>query len=249
MKYPTLLPLKIHQKATHHFASKTEYEKALLKHQFELLALQQKLHRKNRKLIVLLEGPDAAGKGGVIKRITGRLDPRGTGVHSIGKPNLVERDQHYFERFFTRLPTPGMITIFDRSWYGRVLVERVEGLCSETDWKRAYCEINHVEEMLADGGIPVLKYLLDLTGDEQKRRFKERAENPLTAWKLTDEDWRNRKQWPNYHRAYRELLKRTSTSPSPWKVVSAESKWLCRTTILRDIAHQAPIRLGWKRHS
>jgi len=163
---------------------------------------------------VIFEGNDAAGKGGVIRRMTQYLDPRGVVVHPIGKPNVVEAEEHYFQRFFQRLPKPGTIAVFDRSWYGRVLVERVEKIISPKTGQRAYGEILAVEKMLRDDGVLVLKYLLDVSRDEQEKRFEERKKNPLKSWKLTKEDLRNRKKWNLYHAAYRTMLRKTSPHTS-----------------------------------
>lgn len=239
LKFRSLLSQSEHKKAQTFFQSKDDYEDQLKGLQRRLLQLQRKIHVGRLKLLVLFEGPDAAGKGGVIKRMTEYLDPRGVNVHSIGKPNVVEIHQQYMQRFFARLPEPGMITVFDRSWYGRVLVERVEELCSSRDWKRAYQEINAVERMLVNDRTLVLKYLLDLSYDEQKKRFEERRKNPFKSWKLTDEDLRNRRKWPAYESAYREVLKQTSTDVAPWTVVPADSKWFSRVAVLGDILDRA----------
>jgi len=238
-KFRSLLPLSDHKKAQTFFDSKADYENQLKQLQRGLLQLQRRLHVDRRKLVVLFEGPDAAGKGGVIKRMTEYLDPRGVAVQSIGKPNVVEIEQQYMQRFFAKLPEPGVVTIFDRSWYGRVLVERVEKLCAPADWKRAYAEINAIEEMLVRDKVLVLKYILDLSYNEQKVRFEERRKNPFKAWKLTDEDFRNRKKWPLYESAYRDVLKHTSTDLAHWTVVPADSKWFSRVAVLGDVLERA----------
>lgn len=237
--HPSLLPQREHEKTKTRFASKDEYEKRLYEIQLDLLRVQQFVHRGRHKLVLLFEGPDAAGKGGLIKRLTQFMDPRGVQVHPIGKPNDIEAGEHYLQRFMARLPQPGMITVFDRSWYGRVLVERVEELCPPEAWRRAYGEINFLEKALQNDGILILKYLLDLTYDEQKERFKERRRDPLKSWKLTDEDERNRRKWNEYYLAYREMLKRTATDECPWRVVAADSKWHARVSILEDIEARA----------
>jgi AMP-polyphosphate phosphotransferase len=238
-KYRSILSQAEHGKAKTYFSSKADYENQLKALQGRFLSLQRRIHGQRQKLVILFEGPDAAGKGGVIKRLTEYLDPRGLNVHSIGKPNVVEIDQHYMQRFFSRLPEPGVISVFDRSWYGRVLVERVEELCPPRDWKRAYDELNAVEKMLVSDRVLVLKYLLDLSYDEQKLRFEERRSNPLKSWKLTDEDLRNRRKWPSYESAYRDVLKRTSTEIAPWTVVPADSKWFARVAVLGDVVERA----------
>lgn len=242
-KFRSILARAEHQKAQSFFKSKSDYDNQLKLLQKKFMELQRELHGispgrskgKPRKMVVLFEGPDAAGKGGVIKRMTEFLDPRGVAVQSIGKPNMVEIDQHYLQRFFTRFPVPGSMTVFDRSWYGRVLVERVEELCPKPAWKRAYSEINAMEAMLVHDGVLVLKYLLDISYDEQKIRFDERKKNPFKAWKLTDEDLRNRKKWPQYEAAYHDLLKHTSTDLVPWTVVPADSKWFARVAVMNDV--------------
>lgn len=234
-RYQSLLTDSQHQRAQRYFKSKNAYEEELESLQRQLLEQQQHLHRQGKKVILIFEGPDAAGKGGTIKRLTEKLDPRGVRVHAIAQPDALEAEQHYLQRFFTRLPSPGTLCIFDRSWYGRVLVERVEKLCPESAWRRAYAEINTVEKMLIDDEVLVLKYFLDLTHDEQKRRFEERRRDPLKSWKLTPDDHRNRNQWPSYYKAYTEMLKKTHTPQAPWAVVSADSKWYCRIAIYRDI--------------
>lgn len=238
-KYRSILSQAEHGKAKTYFSSKADYENQLKALQGRFLGLQRRIHGQRQKLVILFEGPDAAGKGGVIKRLTEYLDPRGVNVHSIGKPNVVEIDQHYMQRFFSRLPEPGVISVFDRSWYGRVLVERVEELCPPRDWKRAYDELNAFEKMLVSDRVLVLKYILDLSYDEQKNRFEERRSNPLKSWKLTDEDLRNRRKWSSYESAYRDVLKRTSTEIAPWTVVPADSKWFARVAVLGDVVERA----------
>ncbi|MBN8541333.1 MAG: hypothetical protein J0L82_13150 [Deltaproteobacteria bacterium] len=238
-KYGSLLAKSEHEKAQTYFQSKSDYENQLKQLQKGLLQLQRHLHVNRHKMVILFEGPDAAGKGGVIKRFSEYLDPRGVAVQSIGKPNVVEIEQQYMQRFFAKLPEPGVITIFDRSWYGRVLVERVEKICAPSDWKRGYAEINAIEEMLIRDKVLVLKYILDLSYDEQRIRFEERRKNPFKSWKLTDEDFRNRKKWPLYETAYRDVLKHTSTDFSPWTVVPADSKWFSRVAVLGDVLERA----------
>lgn len=239
MKHKSLLSAKIQKQSQHAFESQSVYEARLRDLQKKMLSLQQSLHRSKKKIIIVFEGPDAAGKGGVIKVLTEFLDPRIFRVHAIGAPNMVEAQQNYFERFFQSLPKPGTIAIFDRSWYGRVLVERVEGLIPKRDWKRAYREINAVESMLTGDGVLVLKYLLDISSDEQKKRFRERAENPLKNWKLTDDDWRNRAKWDEYRKAYQDMIKETSSKSAPWKLIAADSKWSARVDILTDVLMHA----------
>lgn len=230
---------KAQQKAKEYFSGKDEYELELLKAQIDLLSVQQEVARKKRKLIVVLEGVDTAGKGGLVRRMSQHLDPRMFHVYGIGKPTNEELAQHYMQRFFARLPNAGEICVFDRSWYGRVLVERVEGLATQKQWQRAYGEINGLEKLLHDDGFLVLKYLLDLSYPEQGRRFKERENDPLKSWKMTEDDYRNRSKWTPYQIAFRDMKRRTSTLHSPWTVVPADSKWFARVSILKDITTRA----------
>lgn len=234
-KFPTLRPKREQKKCQNFFSSKDEYQKQLEIAQHELLKLQNRMILEGRKMIIIFEGHDAAGKGGVIRRMAQYLDPRSIDVHAIGKPNVIEIDEHYMQRFFARLPRKGSIAVFDRSWYGRVLVERIEKLISPKTGNRAYGEISRVEEMLRDDGVLILKYLMDVSHDEQLRRFKEREENPLKAWKLTEEDLRNRRKWNLYHVAYKAMIRKTSSKKSPWIVVPSDSKWFCRVFILNHI--------------
>ncbi|MFZ4714727.1 MAG: polyphosphate kinase 2 family protein [Bacteriovoracaceae bacterium] len=230
-----ILPIKQHISAKKFFESKDSYDQRLKELQHKLISLQQKVRQKNLKVIILFEGPDAAGKGGVIKRLTEQLDPRGIQVHSIGKPTEEELKEFYMERFWRRLPKPGMISFFDRSWYGRVLVEPVEGLISAKQNKRSFQEINHFEKMLTDDGIIILKYFLDLSYDEQEIRFSERKNNPFKAWKLTSEDLRNRQKWNLYYVAFKKMLVETDTKNCPWTVVAGDSKWYARFFTMKDI--------------
>ncbi len=227
------------KRATQFFSEKSDYERELLKAQTALLTVQQEIFKRKKKLVIILEGCDTAGKGGLVRRMSQHLDPRTFHVYGIGKPTSDELAQHYLQRFFARLPNAGEICVFDRSWYGRVLVERVEGLAEDKQWQRAYGEINHVEKMLSDDGIVVLKYLLDISYQEQGKRFKEREQDPLKSWKMTEEDYRNRKKWDPYQKAFKDMTKRTSTSISPWSVVPSDSKWFSRVHVLSDIAVRA----------
>lgn len=226
-------------KARNYFLDKKEYEAQLLEAQIKLLSLQQKILRKKRKMIIVLEGCDTAGKGGLVRRLAQHIDPRMLHVYGISKPTSEELSQHYMQRFFVKLPSKGEICVFDRSWYGRVLVEQVEGFAKPSECQRAYTEINNFEKMLKDDGVLILKYFLDISYSEQGRRFKEREQNPLKSWKLTEEDYRNRKKWDEYQLAFRKMKKRTSTSICPWSVVPADSKWFARVHILNDILEQS----------
>jgi PPK2 family polyphosphate:nucleotide phosphotransferase len=215
--------------------SKKDYEEKLKTYQLKLLRLQRKLYEKQVPLILVFEGWDAAGKGGVIKRLTETLDPRGFNVHPIGAPTETEKKHHYLWRFWQRIPQRGAIAVFDRSWYGRVLVERVEKFAEPEEWGRAYEEINQFEKMLVDDGYHILKFWLHISKEEQLKRFKEREQNPLKRWKLTEEDWRNREKWDKYEKAVEEMVQKTSTSHAPWHLIEAENKKYARVKVLKTI--------------
>lgn len=225
---------QLHSKQS--FPSKEAYEGKLKLLQEDLVKIQSLVKMQKKKVILVFEGADASGKGGTIKRLTSELDPKTIQLHSISAPSVEEKQEFYLERFWRKLPKPGTITIFDRSWYGKVLVERVEKLTSVEAYKRAYHEINSFEKMLTDENIIILKYFLDITYDEQLARFTERKNNPFKSWKLTDDDWKNRKNWDQYYQAFKAMLKKTHTKNSPWKIVAADSKWFARITILQDFA-------------
>ena len=213
-----------------------EYKKLLKKHQLEVLKAQLALREAKRSVIIVVEGPDAAGKGGAIKRVTERLDARLMRVYSIVKPTPEEYQHHYMWRFWTKLPPVGQIAIFDRSWYGRVLVERVEGFCTEAEWKRAYQEINEFERTLTDAGALILKIYLHITKDEQLDRFKRREADPYKHWKISDEDWRNRKHWSEHNEAAEDVFEKTSTPAAPWIVLPANYKWYARVEVVKAVA-------------
>jgi polyphosphate:nucleotide phosphotransferase, PPK2 family len=215
--------------------NKEEYERRLDKLQKELLHIQQTYWHEKRRAILVFEGWDAAGKGGCIRRLTEPLDPRGFHVWPIGSPTPEEQGKHYLYRFWTRLPAPGTFAIFDRSWYGRVLVERVEGFASKDEWKRAYDEIVEFEKMLTDDGARIIKIFMHITEDEQLDRFRERMTNPYKRWKLTEEDLRNRARWDDYTKAIEAMFDKTSTDNAPWHAVPANSKWFARLRVLEIV--------------
>lgn len=217
---------------------RNDYETELAELQVRILRIQQTYFHEKRRGIILFEGWDAAGKGGVIRRLTERLDPRGCKVWPIAAPKPEEQGRHYLYRFWTRLPEPGTLAVFDRSWYGRVLVERVEGFASRKEWERAYREINEFEAMLVDDGVRIVKIFLHITPDEQLGRFAERLSNPYKRWKLTEEDIRNREKWPQYQDATEEMFAETSTSKAPWFAVPANQKWHARVEALNIIARR-----------
>jgi len=212
-----------------------DYEPRLAELQLAMLHLQGAYYHEGRRGIVVFEGWDAAGKGGTIRRLAERLDPRGCKVWPIGVPRSDEQGRHYLYRFWQRLPEPGTLAIFDRSWYGRVLVERIEGLASKAEWRRAYNEINEFEKMLTDDGVRIVKMFLHITPDEQLERFAERLGNPYKRWKLTDEDIRNRERWKDYERATEDMFDRTSTVAAPWRALPANQKWHVRIAALEHV--------------
>ncbi|BBB30239.1 UDP-galactose-lipid carrier transferase [Neptunomonas japonica JAMM 1380] len=229
---PTLSSLSF-KKST--IASKSKYEKDLKKWQLRLLHAQQAYFHANKRAIIVFEGWDASGKGGAIRRLTERLDPRGFQVHPIGAPRKEEQGKHYLYRFQTRLPAPGEIAIFDRSWYGRVLVERVEGFAVEQQWQRAYQEINEFERLLTDDDARIIKVFMHISPKEQLKRFAERLSNPIKRWKLTEEDIRNRQRWPEYDEAINQMFEQTSTITSPWHPIAANHKWYARIKVLKTV--------------
>ena len=212
-----------------------EYKKELKKLQKRLGELHNVIYRKKIPVILCYEGWDAAGKGGNIRRVAYPLDPRGFDVHPIASPEPHELNRQYLWRFWTRLPRTGHICIFDRTWYGRVMVERLEGFCSEKDWKRAYNEINEFERQLTDWGAVLLKFWIHIDQDTQLARFTERQNTPEKQWKITDEDWRNREKWPEYEVAVNEMLQKTSTENAPWFIIESNDKLYARIKALRII--------------
>jgi polyphosphate kinase 2 (PPK2 family) len=212
--------------------SKAAYKRRLDELQLSMLRLQQSYFHLNLRAVVVFEGWDAGGKGGSIRRLTEKLDPRGVRVHAIGPPTPDEQSRHFLYRFWRELPVGGHIAIFDRSWYGRVLVERVERLTEKPAWERGYDQINAFEKMLIDDGIRLVKIFLHISADEQLKRFHERIDNPLKRWKITRDDIRARRLRSKYERAVDEMFTRTSTSAAPWFVIPANKKWFARTTVL-----------------
>lgn len=211
------------------------YERRLAKLQGQLNLLMRHKKMRKRALVMVFEGMDAAGKGSTIRRITRALDARFYQVVPIAAPTPEERAQPYLWRFWRHIPAHGHSVIFDRSWYGRVLVERVEKFCTEADWQRAYHEINEFEEQLMDGGAILAKFWLAISEDEQLRRFQERADIEYKQFKITEEDWRNRKKWPDYERAVVDMIDRTSSTPTPWELIAADDKRWARVETLRRL--------------
>jgi AMP-polyphosphate phosphotransferase len=195
-------------------------------------------------LCVVFEGGDASGKGGAIKRLVDRLDPRHVRVASIAAPTYDEKRHHWLWRFWPLLPGWGGMAVLDRSWYGRVLVERVEGFASEDEWRRAYEEINDHERSLTAEGMILVKFWLEVSADEQLKRFEARAKDPLKQWKLTDEDWRNRDKRPAYDEAVEEMVQRTSTEWAPWHLVEANSKRYARVKVVETVVARVEAALA-----
>lgn len=224
--------------------TKKEYKEKLEKLQSKIQILHGELYWKRIPVVLGFEGWDAGGKGGAIKRLTEKMDPRGYTVIPTASPNDWEKAHHYLWRFWQAMPKAGHFSIFDRTWYGRVMVERIEGFCTTEEWQRAYKEINAMERDLYDAGAVVLKFWMQIDKDEQARRFKARQENPEKQWKITDEDWRNREKWDAYETAVNEMLIRTSTPHAPWVVVEGNSKYYARIKVLKTVVEALEERLG-----
>ena len=214
---------------------KKMYKKKIKMLQYEMLNAQQFLFNNKIGLVVVFEGMDAAGKGGAIKRLTERVDPRGLMVTPISAPQPHEKRYHYMHRFWRKLPQHGQIAIFDRSWYGRVLVERIEGFATEDEWKRAYDEINGFEKQLTDEDYIIIKFWIHIDEEEQLKRFNERAQDPYKAWKLTDEDWRNREKFDLYSEAADEMFEKTDTENAPWCLIPGNNKLYARVQVLKEV--------------
>ncbi|HWT70202.1 MAG TPA: polyphosphate:AMP phosphotransferase [Pseudomonas sp.] len=214
---------------------KDDYEEQLITEQARFSGLMRDKRMRRHALVAVFEGNDAAGKGGAIRRVAAALDPRQYNIVPIAAPTEEERAQPYLWRFWRHLPARGKFTVFDRSWYGRVLVERIEGFCSPADWLRAYSEINDFEEQLADAGVIVVKFWLAIDKQTQMERFQAREEIPFKRFKITEDDWRNREKWDDYRAAVGDMVDRTSTEISPWTLVEANDKRWARVKVLRTI--------------
>ncbi len=226
--------------------SRDEYRIRLLELQLAFRDLALRLYQERRSAVVVYEGWDAAGKGGNIRRATEKLDPRGYHVYAIGAPVGDDALRHYLWRFWRRLipPEDKQVVIFDRSWYGRVLVERVEGFAPPPAWRRAFREINDFERQLVDEGIVLVKFWLHISRAEQLRRFEQRSQIGYKSWKLTEEDWRNREKWPQYHAAVEDMLLKTSTRTAPWTVVEGNDKRYARVKTLATLVDALGRGLG-----
>ena len=230
--------------------TKEAYEKELEKWQGRLNLASRDPRFKAMSVVVVFEGSDGGGKGGAIRRVTSALDARCYGSIPVAAPTEEERAQPYLWRFWRHLPRHGRFAFFDRSWYGRVLVERIEGFCTEADWMRAYSEINDFEKSLVRHGTVVVKFWLAIGKDEQYRRFKEREKVAFKRFKITAEDWRNRKKWDAYESAVCDMVDRTSTTAAPWTLVEANNKYYARIKVLQTLCRaveQALERVPGKR--
>ena len=223
--------------------SRRQYDAQISREQLRMLEFGRAIYKFRVPVLCVMEGWDAAGKGGAIKRITYTLDPRGFTVASFASPRGNEKTHHYLWRFWKSLPRAGHLTVFDRSHYGRVLVERVEKFATRAEWSRAYQEINEFESHQVFGGMVIAKFWLHITRQEQLRRFKNREFDPFRSYKLTEEDWRNRARWEQYQDAIEEMFLRTSTPAAPWTVVEAEDKFFARVKVLRTLADAIEKRL------
>lgn len=225
--------------------SKGVYEQRLEELQRRMLLVQQGMFQAGRRAVIAIEGFDASGKGGAIRRLTQALDPRGIGVVPIGPPSPDDQGRHWLYRFWRELPRPGTITLFDRTWYGRVLVERVDGLAGKPEWKRAYREINDFEGALVDDGVDLVKIFLGVSKDEQLRRFEDRLRDPYKQWKLSAADVRARRQWDEYVEAVDEAFARTDTPKARWHLVAADRKWYARLEVLRIVTRELSRHQEW----
>lgn len=226
--------------------TKAEYKEKLKELQERMAVLHSDLYRRRIPVVLAFEGWDAGGKGGAIKRLTECMDPRGYAVNPTAAPNDIEKAHHYLWRFWQNVPKAGHVAIFDRTWYGRVMVERIEGFCTTDEWQRAYKEINDMEAHLAHSGAIVIKFWMQIDKDEQEKRFKERMAIPEKRWKITDEDWRNREKWDQYEEAVDEMLIRTSTTYAPWVIVEGNCKYYARIKVLQTVIDAIEARMKQK---
>lgn len=212
-----------------------EYQNKLAQLQLDLVRVQRRVIDTKQRVVLVFEGLDAAGKGGVIRRLTANFDPRGFDVHPVGPPNQMEQQHHYLRRFWQRLPSRGRIAIFDRSWYGRMLVEPIEGYCTAEEYARAPQEIREFERVLADDGYCILKFWIYVDKAEQLRRFKARETDPLKSWKLTPEDWRNREKFDTYVSYADRMFEATHAPLAPWHLIAGNSKNFARIKVARTV--------------
>ena len=222
------------------------YAREIARRQIQLRELSHQIWVEKRPVIVAFEGWDAAGKGGAIKRLTEKMDPRDYVVHPISAPQGEDKTRHYLYRFWRQLPERGQMAIFDRTWYGRVLVERVEGFAEEQAWKRGFQEINSFERQLIDAGTVIAKFWIHISSEEQLRRFEEREKIGYKAWKLTQEDWRNRQKRSQYEEAIEEMLMKTSTRTAPWNLIEGNDKYWARVKVLSRLVEILSKELKYK---
>lgn len=244
MAHPSLSRL-LSSSAFPSVASKDVYERRLDELQRRMVLVQQGIFHAKRRAIIAIEGFDASGKGGAIRRLTEAIDPRGVNVVPIGPPAPDAQGRHWLWRFWRELPAPGSITIFDRTWYGRVLVERVDGLAAKAEWRRAYREIDEFERTLVDDGIDLVKVFLGISKDEQLRRFEARLRDPYKQWKLSESDVRARRQWDEYVEAVDEAFARTDTATARWHLIAADRKWHARLEVLRVVTASLERHARW----
>lgn len=237
--------LKDLQKAPRQMKDKEELEKEAAELQLKMLKIQQAVFHKKDRVVIMLEGFDAAGKGGAIRALSEKLDPRSIKVIPIGPPTEEEKGKHWLYRFWANLPDPGNIVVFDRSWYGRVLVEKVDKLTDKEKLKSAYEEINQFEAQLQNDGIILVKFFLAITKDEQLERFEARLEDPYKQWKITLADIDARKKWDKYVEAMDEILKKTNLRTSPWHVIPANSKKFARVEVLKNVIKALKVCEKW----
>ena len=223
--------------------TREEYKDKLKVLQNKMKILHGELYRRRISAVICFEGWDAAGKGGAIKRLTEKMDPRGYVVNTTASPNDYEKAHHYLWRFWRGIPKAGHVAVYDRTWYGKVMVERIEGYCTTKEWQRAYKEINEMEEHLVNDGVIVMKFWMQIDKNEQEKRFNERVINPDKEWKITEEDWRNREKWDMYEEAVNEMLIRTSTVSAPWTVVESNCKYYARIKVLESVVAAIEKRL------
>lgn len=242
-KPPSGLPTVLSRLDTSLSLAKDEYQIELKRLQADLHLLHLAAQQQNIATVLVFEGPDAAGKGGAIRRITAAFEARYYQVHGVAEPTDEEVAQHYLWRFWRHIPRNGHVGIFDRSWYGRVLVERVENLARADEWRRAYAEINDFENQLIEHGSILIKYWIHITPEEQLRRFKERENTPHKKWKLTDDDWRNRDRWQEYENAVNDVVQYTSTRAAPWTLIEGNDKRFARIKILKTLCERLSARL------
>jgi polyphosphate kinase 2 (PPK2 family) len=247
MKKQKSLTGLLHQldKAPKEMKDKEALEEAAEKLQLNMLRIQQGIFHKKERVVIMLEGFDAAGKGGAIRALTEKLDPRSVKVIPIGVPTEEERGKHWLYRFWTNLPAPGNIVVFDRSWYGRVLIEKVDKLTEKERLKKAYAEINEFEAQLQNDGIIVIKFFLAITKDEQLSRFMDRLDDPYKQWKISMADIDARKKWNSYVEAVDEIFKKTNPKSSPWHVIPANSKKFTRLEVLKTVTKEMHFCEKW----